>query len=65
MEFEAYLLSKKIDANSFENNEKVLFHFWKKEFELMHESSFTDQRKFEINKIRRKFKLDLATNSVS
>ena len=62
MEFEAYLLIKKIDARSFENNEKVLFNLWKKEFELMHESSFTDQKKFEINKIRRKFKFEFSTN---
>jgi hypothetical protein len=60
MEFEAYLISKKIDSKYFENTEKALFDLWKKEFELMHESSFTDQKRFEINKIRRKYKLEFA-----
>ncbi|MHA8050072.1 hypothetical protein V7S79_03045 [Aquirufa sp. ROCK-SH2] len=57
MEFKEYLTSKKIDALSFEQNDEQLFLVWKKEFELMHASSFTDQKKFQINRIRRKYQL--------
>ena len=57
MEFKEYLISKKIDTLSFEQNDKQLFFIWKKEFELMHASSFTDQKKFQINRIRRKYPL--------
>ena len=57
MEFEEYLTSKKIDALSFQENDEQLFFVWKKEFELMHASNFTDQKKFQINRIRRKYKL--------
>jgi len=53
MEFREYLLSKNIDALSFEKNNQQLFLGWKKEFELMHASSFTEQKKFQINRIRR------------
>lgn len=57
MEFKEYLSSKNIDALSFEQNDEQLFFVWKKEFELMHASSFTDQKKFQINSIRRKYTL--------
>jgi hypothetical protein len=57
MEFEIYLTTKKIDASSFKDNEPLMFDRWKKEFDLMHENSFTEQKKFQINKIRRKHQL--------
>jgi hypothetical protein len=55
--FEQYLLSKKIDAKSFELAEKSLFDSWKSEFEKMHPNSFTVQKLNLINPIRRKYKL--------
>jgi len=51
--FTAYLKSKKIDTKSFFNAEKETFEKWKKEFDLMHPNSFTQQKLFLINKVRR------------
>ncbi|MHA8066836.1 hypothetical protein V7S76_09145 [Aquirufa sp. ROCK2-A2] len=62
MEFDNYLASKKIDASSFKEKELDRYNVWKIEFEMMHETSFTDQKKFQINKIRRKYTLASTEN---
>jgi len=61
MTFEEYLISKKIDRNLFQNLDSDLFYFWENTFSKIHPLSFTEQNKFIINKIRRKYpiKVDL------
>jgi hypothetical protein len=55
MTFDDYLISKKIDRNLFENLDSNLFRTWENNFNLMHPLSFTEQNKFIINKLRRKY----------
>ena len=55
MTFEEYLISKKIDRNLFKNSDSDLFHSWETMFNQIHPLSFTEQNKFIVNKIRRKF----------
>jgi hypothetical protein len=55
MTFEEYLISKKIDRNLFENSNSDLFHSWETMINQIHPLSFTEQNKFIINKIRRKY----------
>lgn len=57
MTFEEYLSGKKIDAVAFEQAEKDLVHEWRQEFDQMHPNSFTAQKLFLINGIRRRFPL--------
>jgi hypothetical protein len=58
LSFEEYLISKKIDKTAFENADRDLYQSWKKEFEDIHPESFTMQKKFFLNKIRRKFPVE-------
>ena len=55
--FAAYLKTKKIDLKSFFSSDKELFESWKKEFDQMHPNSFTQQKLFMINNIRRQYPL--------
>ncbi|UFH51958.1 hypothetical protein [Spirosoma sp. KNUC1025] len=55
MTFEEYLNQKKIDAGQFEQAEPVRYTEWKNEFREMHPESFTVQKKFLLNDIRRKY----------
>jgi hypothetical protein len=55
--FEAYLTSKKIDSAAFRKAEPELWDNWQKEFELLHTNSFTAQKLYLINPIRRKYQL--------
>ena len=55
MIFEDYLISKKIDRNLFQNLDSDLFKSWESTFNQIHPLSFTEQNKFIINKIRRKY----------
>ncbi|MFN8355347.1 MAG: hypothetical protein U0Y10_12905 [Spirosomataceae bacterium] len=57
MTFEAYLQSKKIDQEAFERAEAERYHEWKQLFEQVHPESFTAQKKFLINSMRRKYLL--------
>jgi hypothetical protein len=57
--FEAFLISKKIDSNAFQSAEKHVFDQWRTEFEQMHPSSFTVQKLNLINPIRRKYPLKM------
>jgi hypothetical protein len=55
--FEAYLTSKKIDSAALKKADPVLWESWQKEFELLHPNSFTAQKLYLINPLRRKFQL--------
>lgn len=57
MNFEDYLVSKKIDASAFLKAEPDLFNNWKSEFGQMHPNSFSVQKLNLINPIRRKYQL--------
>jgi len=55
--FEAYLISKKIDSDAFKQAEGNLWSLWQTEFEHLHPNSFTSQKLYLINPIRRKYPL--------
>jgi hypothetical protein len=55
MEFSEYLAQKNICFTSFSTAEPDLFQSWSTAFYLLHPASFTEQNKFIINKIRRKY----------
>ncbi len=57
MDFDAYLVGKKIEAKKFKAAEQDLFDQLKVEFDQMHPNSFTAQKLFLINPIRRKYPL--------
>lgn len=57
MEFEAYLKTKKIDADAFKKSDLLRYQEWSSLFETMHPESFTAHKKFLINEIRRRFHL--------
>ncbi len=57
MDFEEFLKNKKIDENLFKEKEQARWKEWKTLFEQMHPNSFTAQKKFLINDIRRKYLL--------
>jgi hypothetical protein len=57
MDFEEYLKSKKIDSAAFQRAESALWQEWKGLFEKINPVSFTAQKLYLINPIRRKYKL--------
>lgn len=57
MTFEDYLISKKIDSAAFNKAEPDRWREWKSLFEEMIPSSFTSQKLYLINPIRRKYLL--------
>ncbi len=57
MVFEEYLTTKKINYELFIWSDEVLFHNLKVQFNQMHPESFTAQKKFMINGLRRKYKM--------
>jgi hypothetical protein len=57
MNWEEYCISKKIDSNAFKLKEEYRWNEFKTIFEQMHPNSFTEQKKFLINDIRRKYRL--------
>jgi len=59
MTFDDYLLSKKIDRDSFQKMEPALFESWRNEFAHLHPNSFTSQKLYLINPIRRKYPLKI------
>jgi len=58
MEFEEYLISKKIDGIAFKKADQERFLEWEQIFQTMHPESFTAQKKFLINDIRRRYHLN-------
>jgi hypothetical protein len=57
VDFEAYLILKKIDGIAFQKAEPALYESWRDEFAQMHPNSFTVQKLNIINPIRRKYLL--------
>jgi hypothetical protein len=55
--FETYLISKRIDSVAFRQAEPLLWETWNSEFEKMHPNSFTVQKLNLINPVRRKYPL--------
>ncbi len=55
MEFNEYLRQKNICSASFSAAEPALFQTWSHQYNLLHPASFTEQNKFIINTIRRKY----------
>jgi hypothetical protein len=55
--FEEYLISKKIDSAAFRQAEPLMWESWHDEFEKMHPNSFTVQKLNLINPVRRKYLL--------
>jgi len=55
--FEEYLITKKIDTSAFKNAEPARWTEWEKEFTQIHPNSFTTQKLYLINPIRRKYPL--------
>jgi hypothetical protein len=57
VKFEDYLISKKIDSSAFQAAEPEVWNEWKAEFEQQSPVSFTAQKLYLINPIRRKYLL--------
>lgn len=57
MDFEAYLISKKIDSEAFRKAEAPVWESWNTEFGQVHPNSFTVQKLNLINPVRRKYPL--------
>jgi hypothetical protein len=57
VDFEAYLISKKIDSSAFQLAENDLWNTWNSEFLQTHPNSFTAQKLYLINPVRRKYPL--------
>ena len=57
MTFEEYLVSKKINVVAFQNGEAARFVEWQQLFEQVHPDSFTAQKKFLLNDVRRRYLL--------
>jgi len=60
MKFEEYLISKKIDSQAFRAAEPALWNEWKGLFEAMSSASFTAQKLYLINPLRRKYLLKVS-----
>lgn len=58
MEFDEYLKQKKIDSEKFKQGEAAQYAEFKKIFDQVHPESFTQQKLFLINNIRRAYKLE-------
>ncbi|OUT93536.1 MAG: hypothetical protein CBB92_14615 [Flammeovirgaceae bacterium TMED32] len=54
-DFHLYLISKKIDPSAFERGDNPLYQEFERAFTYLHQSSFTSQKLFLLNKLRRKF----------
>ncbi|MBX2901148.1 MAG: hypothetical protein KF775_15950 [Cyclobacteriaceae bacterium] len=57
MTFGEYLISKKIDGAAFQAKEPALWNEWNGLFEQISPASFTSQKLYLINPIRRKYPL--------
>ncbi len=54
-DFENYLKRKKIDPQSFREKDPDLWEDYKYDFERMHPESFTAQKLFKLNRLRRMY----------
>lgn len=57
-EFEEYLTNKKIDTKTFREIAPEVWEEWLHLFSKVHPNSFTQQKLFLINSVRRKFPLN-------
>jgi len=57
MTFEEYLVSKKIDSKAFQAAEPARWQEWSVLFESVSPTSFTSQKLYLINPVRRKYLL--------
>ena len=57
MTWEDYCLKKKIDSEAFKRSEPIRWEALKSIFEQIHPNSFTEQKKFILNDIRRRYTL--------
>ncbi len=57
MDFEVFLIQKKIDPVRFAQAEPAVFAEWANLFSQLHPDSFVAQKKFLLNNIRRKYLL--------
>ncbi|MGB3585854.1 MAG: hypothetical protein WBA23_04910 [Tunicatimonas sp.] len=60
--FEEYLTKKKIDSTAFRQSEELMWQDWSELFQAIHPDSFTAQKLFLINKIRRRFPQEATKN---
>tara|TARA_Y100001949_G_C15782614_1_gene241322 strand:+ start:247 stop:495 length:249 start_codon:yes stop_codon:yes gene_type:complete len=58
MTWKEYLISKKIDPDRFKSGNNRLFREFDLLFSQLHPDSFTAQKLYLINKIRRQYKLE-------
>lgn len=65
MNFDEYLISKKIDGTAFRTADSSLWNEWKDLFEAMSPASFTAQKLYLINSIRRKYLLKITEPTVA
>ncbi len=65
MTFLEYLATKKIDASKFEKNEKDRFDDFNIIFDQVHPNSFTQQKLFFINVLRRRYPIPIEKETVS
>ncbi|MDV3307216.1 MAG: hypothetical protein LOY03_00155 [Cyclobacteriaceae bacterium] len=57
MTFEEYLVGKKIDPTLFREGDPEMWSSWERDFAQQHPASFTAQKLYLINAIRRKYHL--------
>lgn len=57
MTFEEYLTGKKIDSQRFREQEPEVWTSWRQDFGQQHPASFTAQKLYLINPLRRKYHL--------
>ena len=65
LSFEAYCRKKKIDPDLFLQADPLRFAEWKTIFDQVHPDSFTEQKKFLINPIRKKYLLVIPTEELT
>lgn len=63
-EFKSFLESKKIDADGLKKAESALYQEWSELFSQVSPASFTSQKLFLINPIRRKYPLSSVVEEV-
>lgn len=58
MKFDEYLTEKKIDPRKYQQAEPAQYEEFQKLFDQVHPESFTQQKLFLINRIRKTYKLE-------
>ncbi|MFN3783663.1 MAG: hypothetical protein ACK4R6_07075 [Spirosomataceae bacterium] len=63
MSFKEFLISKKINPESFKQAQKSRYDEWNHLYSLVHPASFEAQKKFLLNQTRRQFPLPMGVES--